>query len=59
MRIHTSESMRAYDDAQQKILAEMDSDDLEMYMIRTYPDLNAQGLIPTILRRAYRDLSEL
>jgi hypothetical protein len=54
-----ADSMQAYDDAQEKILAEMDSDDLEMYMIRTYPDLNAQGLIPTILRRAYRDLSEL
>jgi hypothetical protein len=53
-----ADSMQAYDDAQEKILAEMDSDDLEMYMIKTYPDLNAQGLVPTILRRAYRDLSE-
>jgi hypothetical protein len=54
-----SESMQAYDEAQQKILAGDDSDTVEMYLVKTYPNLNAQGLVPSILRRAYRDLSEI
>ena len=52
-------STQAYDEAQQMILAEKNRDDIEMYLIKTYPDLNTQGLIPTILRRAYKDLAEI
>lgn len=40
------------------ILDNKSQDDVEMYLVKTYPDLNAQGLIPTILRRAYKDLTE-
>jgi hypothetical protein len=54
-----NESMEAYDKAQEMILSGSDKDTVEMFLIKEYPNLNAQGLIPTILRRAYRDLSEL
>jgi hypothetical protein len=49
-------STKAYDEAQQMILDGKDREDVEMHLIKSYPDLNAQGLIPTIIRRAYRDL---
>jgi hypothetical protein len=52
-------STQAYDEAQQMILSGKDQDDVEMHLVKTYPDLNAQGLIPTILRRAHRDLAGL
>ena len=57
--------MEAYDKAQEMILAGASRDaldlhdEVEMYLIKTYPDLNAQGLVPTILRRAYKDLTRL
>jgi hypothetical protein len=52
-------STQAYDEAQTMILAaDKDRDDIEMHLVKTYPDLNAQGLVPTILRRAYRDLAQ-
>lgn len=54
-----NDSTEAYDEAQQMILNGKERDDIEMYLIRTYPYLNAQGLIPTILRRAYKDLTEV
>lgn len=47
---------KAYDEAQQMILEGKDKDDIEMYLIKTYPELNAQGLIPTIIRRAYKEI---
>ncbi len=52
-------SMEAYDRAQALILEDRDRDDVEMALVREYPELNAQGLVPTILRRAYRDLAEI
>jgi hypothetical protein len=48
----------AYDKAQQMILDGKERDDIEMYLVKTYPNINAQGLIPTILRRAYKDLAD-
>lgn len=53
-----NESTQAYDKAQQMILAGNNRDDVEMHLVKNYPELNAKGLIPTILRRAYKDLAE-
>lgn len=52
-------SMEAYDEAQRMILAGREFDDVEMHIVKTYPDLNAQGLVPSIVRRAYRDLVKI
>jgi hypothetical protein len=52
-------SMDAYDKAQQMIVEGVQRDDVEMFLVKNFPDLNAQGLVPTILRRAYKDLAEL
>jgi len=52
-------AMDAYDEAQSMIVAGKEKDDVEMHLVKNYPDLNSQGLIPTILRRAYRDLAEI
>lgn len=52
-------SMEAYDKAQEMILAGINKDDIEMFLVKNYPDLNAQGLVPTVLRRAYKDLAEI
>jgi hypothetical protein len=54
-----NDSTEAYDTAQQMILDGKEQDDVEMHLVKTYPELNAQGMIPTILRRAYRDLAEI
>lgn len=54
-----NESMQAYDEAQQMIFDGSDRDTIEMRLVTNYPELNAQGLVPTIIRRAYRDLAEL
>lgn len=52
-------SMDAYDKAQEMILAGTDRDEIEMYLVKNFPDVSAQGLVPTVLRRAYRDLTQL
>lgn len=48
-------SMGAMIKAQEMILAKAERDDIEMYLIKNFPSLNEQGLIPTIVRRAYKD----
>lgn len=52
-------SAGAYDEAQALILEGRDRDDVEMHLVKTYPVQASQGLIPTIVRRAYRDLAEI
>ena len=54
-----SDSMEAYDKAQEMILAGADPNDVEMTLVKEFPDVNAQGLIPTIIRRAHKDLAAL
>lgn len=51
-------TMDAYDEAQNLILSGMNADDVEMQIIKRFPEVNAQGLVPTVLRRAYRDLAK-
>jgi hypothetical protein len=53
-----NDAMDAYDKAQTLIL-EGKTEDVEFALVKAYPELNAQGLIPTILRRAARDLQTL
>jgi hypothetical protein len=57
--MHNAPSAEAFDKAQEMILKGEDRDTVEMALIKQFPDLNTKGLIPTILRRAYRDLAEL
>lgn len=55
----TNTTMDAYDRAQEMMLAGIDRDGLEMTLVREFPDVNAKGLVPTVIRRAARDLAEL
>lgn len=50
-------SMDAYDKAQEMILAGCERDDIEITLAKTFPDVNAMGLVPTIIRRARRDIA--
>ena len=47
----------AYDEAQALIVAGTEYDDVEFHLVKTYPDIAASGMVPTILRRACRDLA--
>jgi len=52
----TTTTMDAYDEAQNMLVKGKSLDDVEMHLVKKYPELNAQGMIPTVLRRAVRDL---